>query len=194
MATTPSGTSEATVPGSATSGGGYFPNVDGSSWTYNLTNNSTTDVFTYRTTYSGAIAANGTTYQIQIVEDFSRHDATSEAFWIVNNDTAKNYGSGGTTPSSQANYTLLSFPLQLNKTWIVAVQGAQEVIGTMEAHESLTVPAGTYADTFRLHAMIGNSQEIYFWISKDVGLTKQIQIQYLPTYSISTYELTAKNF
>jgi hypothetical protein len=113
---------------------GYFPNGDGTTYTYSIQktdSNGTISTGTRNTEYSGSSVKNGITYQVQI-DSFNIVGAgdISLSYFRKTNDTLYYYldttGLAASIPDSLRNYLsldkemkVLSFPVTENKSWSV---------------------------------------------------------------------------
>lgn len=161
----------------------YFPHNNGYSWTYKITRQGTTAVYSLIYTFNGTQSVGSITCQKFKSENNMYRSATSESLVYVTNSDVKNYGTS-TSPTTEP-FTLLKFPLTVGSSWISF--GTQEV--RVQAKESITVPTGTY-DTFRNFNEQGSAYA-YSWYAKDVGLIKIISVSGSMTI---TAELVSKNF
>ena len=177
-------------------GGGreYYPNADGNSWTYSkvTTSNTTTDVVTVTSirTYTGIATIDSITVQKVKNETISGGNIfTTEAYQVVTDSSVKNYGDQS-HPTTEAE-TFLVFPLMVDSEWTINGEGD---IATVIDIESVTVPAGTYNDCFRIE-MDSTNTITDIWLAKNVGMVKSVAVStFGGTIFTFTTELTSKNF
>ena len=165
----------------------YYPNTDGYSWTYRKTSTSstTTDATIYidRFTFSGTAMAGSIEAQILKQENISPYPSTFENYKVITADYVKQL--------SPEAYTLLVFPLCLGASW--TLYGSDEA--TVISFESVTVPAGTFNECFKVRMVHAVDSWADVWYAKDVGMVKAIAFSGTPTYWYQTEtELTEKNF
>ncbi len=71
--------------------------------------------------------------------------------------------------------TALALPLEQGKTWTVSASGDTTVVAEVVGREDVTVPAGTYADCWKVKMTLsvgGESQVIYWWYADGIGRVK----------------------
>ncbi len=137
---------------------GYFPNGDGTTYTYSIAksdSNGTQNTGTRSTEYSGTEVKNGTTYQVQIDSiNISGISSISLSYFRKTNDSLYYFldttGLSASIPDSlrnsislDAEMKLLSFPVDVNKTWSVFKLSIKYLIFTLPV---LTVD-GSYDGT-----------------------------------------------
>ncbi len=113
---------------------GYFPNGDGTTYTYSIAktdSNGTQTTGTRNSEYSGTAVKNGTTYQVQIDSiNISGISSISLSYFRKTNDSLYYFldttglsavipDSLGTNVSLDPEMKILSFPVDVNKTWPV---------------------------------------------------------------------------
>lgn len=136
-------------------------NVTGSTYTYN----------------------NQTLQIIKTVVDVGNGSLESQSLYKVDSNGAYNYGTV-TSPTTEA-YLLLSFPLEINKTWQADPTTTVTVIKT----ERLELDLGTY-DTYKLSYVTNDGTSTvtdYNWYASGIGLVRKSSSDY-------DLKLTQKNF
>ncbi|NQT29546.1 MAG: hypothetical protein HQ596_03130 [Candidatus Saganbacteria bacterium] len=199
-------------------GGGreYFPNTDGYSWSYVGTFSSTQSGDAYpplmitetsavaQQTFDGTAVLDPLTVQILKGESTITVEAldlsyshtqtvTGEYYYRVTDSAVYYYGSYG-NQGPEATY--LVFPLEIGNSWVYS--GTSEVL--VEDIEDVTVPAGTYSNCYKLSSTGGG----LMWLAQNVGIVKfqsgsnQVSVENGVVVgvatTVSTYELTSKNF
>ncbi len=156
----------------------YYPNADGSSWTYNRLFSDGTRL-TEKITYAGTTTFLRQTVQIARRETFTPSSVstsenlfkvTASAVYFVENVSGINLLT-----------VAFGFPLYVGGT-----TGLTKVLSL----EDVTVPAGSFKDCFKLSSSDG-SYTYRSWLAPGVGMVKAEKAN---TVSISTAELTGKNF
>ncbi len=125
---------------------GYFPNGDGTTYTYSIAktdSNGTQNTGTRSTEYSSTEVKNGTTYQVQIDSiNISGVSSVSLSYFRKTNDSLYYFldttGLSASIPDSlrnnvslDAEMKILSFPVDVNKTWPVFTLSIKYLIFTI---------------------------------------------------------------
>lgn len=161
----------------------YFPNTDGYKWTYNYLIGGLTGVEIH--TFNGTTSYSGLTLQNLKTEIFiASSGATVETLMLLTTENLKTYGTAS-SPTTQTE-TSYVFPLVVGNTWTHHTGATATVV----SKETVIVPAGTFADCYRVKVIDGTTTS-ESWLANNVGIVK-IQNQYAGT--LATCELTAKNF
>jgi len=183
--------------GSSGGGAEYFPNTNGNSWTFksvgtqNTPSSATTLIATTEMTVDGTTTVDSMTVQIfRSVSTSSYGVSTSEALVLVNSNGVYTYGSVS-SPSTEA-ITTMEFPLSVGSRWTGYGTSEVEVV----AKETVTVPAGTFNNCYKLSSITGNpSQVSYLWVGPNVGFVKSFSSDISGSYTyVATMELMSKNF
>jgi hypothetical protein len=186
----------ATVSSGGSGGSNYFPSTNGYSWNYETfyTSSSSWSVTSYVSTseftFDGTTTVDSTTVQIFRSTYISQYGvSTSETLFLVNDQGAFMYGPLQ-SPTTEA-VTFLQFPLSVGAQWM-AYDATVEVV----AKETVTVPAGTFNDCYKID-MVPNDPTYtsYLWFGPNVGIVKSFSSSsYGSSTSASTMELVRKNF
>lgn len=211
---------------SSSSGDGdssYYPHVNGYSWTYNTSSKTTTKTIYNSNTYlstqetsgtevdlfngTSEVSGVGTAQVLQVTTTTTSGSTTSNSLIVANSSNVKYYGTTS-APTTDA-LTMLVFPLSVGSSWTTQ-NGGITVEASVIAKESVTVPAGTFSDCYKVkyssNYIINSANmtyDVYAWFAKNVGGVKNVSVltatfsysgMDIETTSLSTIELTAKSF
>lgn len=177
--------------GSSSDEGGveYYPHTSGHSWQY-----STVPILgTYITTFEGTkIVGDVETQMLKTTSVLTAGGSIyHEMYYKITDAAVTSYGSD--TPTTET-ATYLSFPLKVGKSWIYNVTNGDDAIVTVLAKETVTVPAGTFSNCFKISSTReswGNTQT-WEWFAPNVGYIKNCTVT--SGVITATLELTSKNF
>lgn len=158
----------------------YYPNQDGLSWTYRRAFSNSPSINTEKITYCGTSEFNSQIVQIARRETIFPEGtiSTAETIFKVDNFAVYRLRTVESTPILMA---VFGFPLQV---------GIHTGVTDVLALETVTVPAGTFNNCFKLSAAEGDFTYIS-WLAPNVGMVKA---EKRGVSAISTAELTGKNF
>lgn len=157
---------------STSSGGGesYFPSAIGNTWF-----SKGTDGTSSLTTVEGTITIGSITAKRFRSYNVSSptYAYTNEVYYKVDSTGVYVHGQDGVT--SSMGIPLLSFPLEVGKSWDIMVSGLNSTRATVLAKETITVPAGTF-DCYKIVAvsMYGTIETYrsYLWLGNNAGMVK----------------------
>jgi len=147
-------------------GRSYFPNKNGYSWKWSYPSG-----VTYILTVEGTKQIDSTSAQIgKLTYIFNGYTGTTETYWKVDNTGAYYYPMGTTSES----FTVLSFPLEVGKTWTCTSPSHQyyDTTVTILATETVTVPGGTF-DCYKV-SYVAAGGTTYYWFGNWVGAVKAL--------------------
>jgi len=155
----------------------YFPLALNNVWHYVFTTTTVmkgtvdTTITTTDSTYTEIVAE--TTLSGKKAWKFTDHyGASSSSSYIVEeSDRILQYGS----PTDSEPSTWLKLPLAQNATWVMdSMSYAGKVTATVKAKESVTVPAGTFGDAWRVEYVFDSMPTSPWreWFAAGVGLAK----------------------
>lgn len=185
-----------------TSSNQIFPNEVGNHWVYKYDDgNSNSEQYIYVdivgiTTFQGQSA----TIWTSTLQDASNSKyLLDSSYVVVDNDTAVFYAPPCLTCTPQPVYEKRRyvFPLQVGNFWFTDKFFGDTTKVLNE--KSLTVPAGTFKNTFQLSKTIGYVTNSFtkdsIWLTPNIGMTKYYQNEYSlgPIPGNGTWELTTYN-
>jgi hypothetical protein len=202
----------------------YFPYADGNKWEYRLIESLTflgvtqVDTTTFISEVDGKVALDGEDVWRVIGTDIN-FDTTYDTTYVYDGaDTIKFYMSlQDTTPQ------VWPLPLEEGKTWIVAIfqtpvtksshflsilvqsrtqleeltgkgVGVDTIKAEVIAKEGVNVPAGTFADCYKVYISYSAISQFgyYMWVAPGVGIVKfSIESTYMGTTFSTLEELTS---
>ncbi|OPX18111.1 hypothetical protein BXT86_02895 [candidate division WOR-3 bacterium 4484_100] len=168
----------------------YFPLTVGNVWNY--TTIKTTTMTTPDTSWSDT-----TTMKTEITQETTLDNETSVFEYVTTIDTYV-----GTTYIQETDEyileyenkadtepdTSLALPIEEGKTWTVRKDSAYTFTAVVLGKESVTVPAGTYDDCWKI-GYITDNDTVFSYLAPDIGMVKNY---YKHEDSLSTVEQTTE--
>lgn len=117
----------------------------------------------------------------EVYEQVMTMDTLSETSYIQETD---DYILAYTDKAVTKPDTILALPLEEGKTWTVCKDSAYTIKGKAIGKESVTVPAGTYDDCWKIatiYASSNFSDTSYIYLAPDVGLIKVFESMKIDT-------------
>ncbi|MGQ9465465.1 MAG: TapB family protein [bacterium] len=174
-------------------GGGekdYFPLTEGNTWNYRAIATTTIgdSTFSDTGTVKMEITAkttlnNGTEVYEQIFTMVQERDTS---YLQETDDYLLSYDDKADTKPD----TLIAFPLEEGKTWTVSKDSSYTETAKAMGKESVTVPAGTYDDCWKIEYISTSStssETLFVYLAPDVGL---IKFQSIEIYTNMTIKFT----
>lgn len=162
-------------------GGGeknYFPLTEGNTWNYRIVTKMTigdstiSDTGSVKTEITVKTALNNGT---EVFEQVMTSDMSSDTSYVQETD---DYILSYDDKADTAPDTLISLPLEEGKTWTISKDLSYTQTAKAIGKESVTVPAGTYDDCWKIADIYSDSafsETSFVYLAPDVGLIKVFQ-------------------
>ncbi|MGQ9817859.1 MAG: TapB family protein [bacterium] len=159
-------------------GGGeknYFPLTEGNTWNYRTISTTTigdstlSDTGTVKMEITAKTTLNNGT---EVYEQILTIDQSGDTSYMQETDDyLLSYDDKADTKPD----TILAFPLEEGKTWTVSKDSLYTETSKAMGKESVTVPAGTYDDCWKIADILSDSassETTFYYLAPDVGLIK----------------------
>lgn len=155
---------------SVSGGSEYFPHEDTYSWRYNHSESTTGEVTETKATFTGTASVDSISAQI-FTHEYNVGTPSAQKFDVLYKvtDTAVLQYGLATSPMTDP-LTYLAFPLEVGKSWMMGGTKVQVV-----AIETVTVPAGTFNNCFKISYPSTGYEYSYTWLAPNVGRIKRAE-------------------
>ncbi len=176
-------------------GGGeknYYPLTEGNTWNYRTITNVTmpdttiSDTGSVKTEITVKTTLNNGT---EVYEQIMTMDGTADTSYVQDTDDyILSYEDKADTEPD----TMVALPLEEGKTWTVLKDSAYTETGKAIGKESVTVPAGTYDDCWKIayiYADSAFSETSFVYLAPDIGMVKVYESMEIDTNMTSEFTM-----